>query len=141
MQDFTKLEQVWKVFYVCIVALGDTNVKPKWERYNICFFVGSGVVHMGSPATLGQRLGRKTHVKENMNAQRRLVYATQDHHANNAVRRSVYASVDQNANNANRRIVRSHGKHKGYALATAYFVPLRMKASVMFPRVTLRNVI
>ena len=34
-----------------------------------------------------------------------------------------------------------NGKHKGYAPATAYFDRLQMKASVMFPRVTLGNVI
>ena len=60
---------------------------------------------MGSPTSLRKRLRRKTHVKENVNAKRRLVYATQDHHANNALRRSVYASVDQDANNALRRSV------------------------------------
>ena len=99
-----------KVFFVCIVALRDTNCKPKWERYNIYFFVGFGVVHMGSPTILRQWLRRKTHVKENVNANRRLLYATEDYHANNALRRSVYASVDQDANNTMRRISRSQRK-------------------------------
>ena len=39
------------------------------------------------------------------------------------------------------RLCNHNRKHKGYALATAYFEPLRMKAPVMSPRVTLGSVI